>query len=170
MKKPVAKSLLNVSLVLHSVYAAVFLVLYVVQKPFWHLFVESDEIKQMSPIVAPAIVIVVAVTLGGSLGLNIALRSRAAAGVSANIGVLTAVFCVVGFLADRLTKAISCVLCTLAARMEGVDHVVVAGLHVNTLQLLDTFLLVFLAAGLALLPCAYCVIRFGAEENNFSKG
>ena len=164
--KKTATVLLNVSLVLHGLYAVLFMVGYSIQKPIWYIFGVTAETEQQNPIISPAIVVAVVGTFALSAWLNLTLRKRA----NGALGVLTAVFCVIAFIADTLTKAISCVVCALSARVNGVDYVYLAGFHENSVQFLDTFLLIFLAAGLALMPCAYCVMRFGEKENNFSKG
>lgn len=164
--KSTAKTLLNISLVLHGIYFVLFMAGYVIQKPIWNIFGVTEEISQLSPIISPAIVIGAVLTLALSAALNVLLRKQ----TNVAVGVVTVVFCVCAFAADRLTKAISCVECALSARVNGVDCVYLAGFHENSVQFLDTFLLIFLAAGLALLPCAYCVMRYGEKENNFSKG
>lgn len=165
--KKIATVLLNVSLVLHGLYFVLFLTGYFIQKPIWHIFGAAEVIEQLNPIVSPAIVIAIVGTFALSACLNFTLRKHA----NSVFGVLTAVFCVIAFLADRLTKAISCVYYAVVfGRANGANAVYLAGLHENSIQFLDTFLLIFLAAGLALMPCAYCVMRFGEKENNFSKG
>lgn len=169
--KKTATVLLNVSLALHGVYFVLFMAGYVFQKPIWRIFGAWGEIEQMNPIISPAIVIAVVGTVALSVWLNFTLRKKVGGAVSATLGVLTTVFCVCAFLADRLTKAISCVYYSVVVgRLNGVNAVYLAGLHENSVQFIDTFLLIFLAAGLALLPCAYCIMRFGEKENNFSKG
>lgn len=170
-RKRTAVILLNVSLILHGLYALLFMAGYVVQKPIWQIFGTTPEIEQLDPIISPAIVIATEVTLALSAVLNFLLRNKAEGTASGTLGVLTAVFAVCAFAADRLTKAISCVYYSVVfGRLNGVEAVYLAGLHENSVQFLDTFLLILLAAGLAILPCAYCVVRFGAAENNFSKG
>lgn len=165
------KNMLNVSLVLHGLYVLLFVLGYVIQKPIWQIFGVTPEIEEMSPIISPAIVIATVVTLTISAALNVSLRKKVGGAVSATLGVLTTVFCVCAFIADRMTKAISCVYYSVVGgRLNGVDYVALAAFHENSVQLLDTFLLIILVAGLALLPCAYCVLRFGANENNYSKG
>ena len=169
--KKIATVLLNVSLVLHGLYFMLFIAWYLIQKPIWHIFGAAEVIEQLNPIVSPAIVIAIVGTFALSVWLNITLRKKVGGTVSASLGVLTTVFCVIAFLADRLTKAISCVYYAVVfGRANGANAVYLAGLHENSIQFLDTFLLIFLAAGLALMPCAYCVMRFGEKENNFSKG
>ena len=166
-----AKNMLNASLILHGVYAVLFMVGYVVQKPIWHIFGVSPEIEQMKPIIAPAIVIAVVGTFALSVWLNRVLMKKVGGAVSATIGVLTTVFCVCAFLADRMTKALSCVCYSVVGgRHNGVDYVALAAFHENSIQFLDTFLLIILVSGLTLMPCAYCVMRFGTNENNYSKG
>lgn len=167
--KKTAAALLNASLIMHGTYAVLFMAGYIIQKPIWHIFGVSEEMEQMSPIIAPAIAIAVLLTLALSVWLNIALRKKSGE-ISAIMGVLTALFCACAFAADRLTKAISCVYYSVVGRLNGANAVYLAGLHENSVQFLDTFQLIFLAAGLALLPCAYCVMRFGEKENNFLKG
>ncbi|MGN1423589.1 MAG: hypothetical protein ACI4XA_09455 [Oscillospiraceae bacterium] len=165
--KKTAVLLLNVSVALHGAYLVLFMAGYVFQKLIWGLFGAWGEIVQMKPIISPAIVIAVAGTFALSLALNLTLRKRA----DRTVGVLTALFCVGAFLADRLTKAIACVYYSaVVGRANGMNAVYLTGFHENSLQFIDTFLLIFLAAGLALLPCAYCVMRFGEKENIFSKG
>lgn len=165
--KRTADILLNVSLALHGAYLMLFMAGYFFQRLIWGLFGIWGEIAQMKPIISPAIVIAVVGTFALSLALNLTLRKRA----DKTVGVLTALFCSVAFLADRLTKAIACVYYSVVVgRANGVNAVYLAGFHENSLQFIDTFLLIFLAAGLALLPCAYCVVRYGKKENNFSKG
>lgn len=147
--KKTATVLLNVSLALHGAYFVLFMAGYVIQKPIWSIFGVWEEIEQMKPIISPAIVIAVVGTFVLSAALNLTLRKRA----DRTFGVLTVLFCVGAFLADRLTKAISCVYYSaVAGRLNGVNAVYLAGLHENSVQFIDTFLLIFLAAGLALLP------------------
>ena len=169
--KKTAAALLNASLILHGIYAVLFMAGYVFQKPIWRIFGALDEIEQLNPIISPAIVVAVVGTFALSVWLNFSLRKNVGGAVSATLGVLTTVFCICIFLADRLTKAISCVYYSVVVgRVNGANAVYLAGFHENSVQFIDTFLLIFLAAGLALLPCAYCVMRFGEKENNFSKG
>ncbi len=111
------------------------------------------------------------VTLTLSAVLNVALRKKADGNMLGVLGILTALFSVCAFIADRLAKAISCVYYSvIGGRLNGAKAVYLAGLHENSIQFLDTFLLILFVAGLALLPCAYCVMRFGANENNYLKG
>lgn len=169
--KKTATVLLNVSLVLHGLYFVLFMTGYFIQKPIWHIFGAAEVIEQINPIVSPAIVIAVVGTFALSVWLNITLRKKVGGTVSATLGVLTTVFCVCAFVADQITKAISIVYYSaVVGRLNGANEVYLAGFHANSVQFIDTFLLIFLAAGLALLPCAYCVMRFGEKENNFSKG
>lgn len=166
-----AKNMLNASLILHGIYTLLFMVGYVFQKPIWHIFGVAPEIEQMKPITAPAIVIAVVGTFVLSVWLNRVLMKKVGGAVSATLGVLTTVFCVCDFLADRMTKALSCVCYSVVGgRRDRVDYVALAAFHENSVQFLDTFLLIFFLVGLALLPCAYCVMRFGTNENNYSKG
>lgn len=168
--------MLNVSLVLHSLYVLLFIIGYVIQKPIWGLLGATPEIEQFSPIIVPAIIITIAVTLGLSVLLNFALRKKPVGTASAAFGVLTAVFCVAAFVADRLVKMLSNTFAfdrafdELPEGMDYVDYVAVLGLHGGSVSFLDNILLILFVAGLALLICAYCVIRFGAKENNFLKG
>ncbi|MGN1119271.1 MAG: hypothetical protein ACI4Q4_02860 [Oscillospiraceae bacterium] len=166
-----AKALLNASLIVHGAYALLFLAGYFFQKAIWRIFGAWEEIEQKAPIISPAIVIVLLGTFALSAWLNISLRKKADGMLPAVFGALAAVFAVCAFIADRLTKAISCVYYSVVVgRVNGAEAVYLAGLHENSIQFLDTFLLILLAAGLALLPCAYCVLRCGEKENNFSKG
>ncbi len=166
-----AKNMLNVSLILHGVYTLFFVAGYIFQKPIWRIFGVTPEIEQMKPIIAPAIVIAVLGTFALSVWLNRVLMKKLGGAVSAILGVLTTVFCVCAFVADRMTKALSCVYYSVVGgRLNGSDYVALAAFHENSVQFLDTFLLILFFAGLALLPCAYCVMRFGVNENNYSKG
>lgn len=169
--KKTANALLNASLILHGIYAILFMLGYVIQKPIWYIFVAASETEGMNPIISPAILIAVVGTLALSIWLNFTLHKKVDGAVSAILGVLTTLFCIFAFLADRLTKAVSCVYYSaVVGRLNGVNAVFLAGLHENSVQFIDTFLLIFLVAGLALLPCAYCIIRYGEKENNYSKG
>ena len=158
-----AKIMLNISLILQGIYLVLFTAMYVIQKPIWHIFGVAPEIEQLSPVISPAIITVTVITVVLSALLNFALRKGNA---PLWLGVLTTVFVVCAFIADRLAKAISCVYYALKLRFLGVNYVVLAGFHENSVQFLDILLLIFLVAGLALLPCAYCVLHFGKRETN----
>lgn len=166
-----AKCMLNVSLILHGIYTLLFTAGYVIQKPIWRIFGVTPEIEQLNPIISPSIIIATMGTFALSVWLNFALRKKADGNAPAVLGILTALFSVCAFIADRLAKAISCVYYSaVVGRLNGANAVYLAGFHENSIQFLDTFLLIMLVAGLALLPCAYCVMRFGTNENNYSKG
>lgn len=162
-----AKNMLNASLVLHGVYTLLFMVGYIFQKPIWHIFGVTPELEHMKPIISPSIVIVVVGTFALSVWLNRVLMKKVGGTVSAALGVVTTVFCVCAYFANTITKSVTNLYYSVVVgRLNGADAVYLAGLHANSINFLDMFLFIFFLAGLALLLCAYCAMRFGTTDTH----